>query len=54
MKFPPKAITIYSEEKVGFYCKNNPKCGKLANFRLDTISKINFKTLVVMLYSLQG
>ncbi len=48
MRFPPKAVTVYSGEKKGFDCKKNYGCGKSANFRLDNISKFNCRTLVVL------
>ena len=51
VRFLPKAITICSGEEEGFDCKNNHGCGILANFRLDNISKINCKTLVVLSYT---
>lgn len=41
MGFLPKDKTIYSKRKIRFDCKNNHKCGKLANFELDTINKIH-------------
>lgn len=51
MRFLPKAITVYSREKKIFNCKNNHKYGKLANFWLDNISKINCRTLIVLSYT---
>ncbi len=48
MKFMPKAVTVCSGEKEGFDCKNNHRCDKSANFRLDNLSKINCGTLVVL------
>ena len=48
VRFPPKAVTVYSGEKKGFDCKNNHGCGKSANFRLDNISKINYKMLIIL------
>lgn len=52
--FSPNAVTICFKAKAELDCKNNYKCGKLANFWLVTINKINFKMLVVMLYTLSG
>ena len=52
MIFLPKAITIYSRKKARFDYKNNYGYGKLANFQLNIISKINFKTLVIISYTL--
>ena len=52
MRFPPKVITVCFGKKVEFNHKSNHGYSKLANFRLDTISKINSKTLVIMLYTL--
>lgn len=51
IRFLPKVVTICFEKEIGFDCKNNNGRGKLANFRLDIISKINYKTLVVILYT---
>ncbi len=48
VRFPPKAVTVCSEEEKGFDCKNNHGWGKSANFRLDNISKFSCKTLVVL------
>ena len=50
MRFMPKAVTVYSKEEEGFDCKNNHRHGKLANFWLDNISKINYKILIVLSY----
>ena len=50
VRFLPKAVTICSREKKGFDCKNNHRCNKSANFRLDNISKINYRMLVVLSY----
>lgn len=47
-----KAISVYTYKKVGFDSKNNHGRYKSAIFRLDTISKANFKLLVVMSYIL--
>ena len=52
VKFLAKTITVCSGEEEGFDCKNNYKCGKSTNFRLDNISKINYKMLVVLSYIL--
>lgn len=49
MRFLPKVITIYFGKKIRFDYKNNSKYNKLANFQLDIINKINYKTLVVIL-----
>ena len=54
MRFLPKVIIICSRKKAGFDCKNYHKRGKLDNFWLDIISKINYKTLVVMSYTSLG
>lgn len=54
MKFLTKAITICSREEEKFDYKNNHKRGKSANFSLDNISKINYKTLVVLSYISSG
>ena len=40
IRFPPKAVTVYSGEKEQFDCKNNYRYGKLANFWLDNISNL--------------
>ena len=48
MRFPPKAIIVCSRKEKEFDCKKNHGCGKLANFWLDNISKINCKTLVIL------
>ena len=48
VRFPPKAVTVYSGKKVGFDCKNNYGPSKSANFRLDTISSINCRTSHVL------
>ena len=52
IKFLFKAIIIYFKEEKRFNCKINYRCNKLANFWLDYISKINYKMLVVLLYTL--
>ena len=52
--FLPKVVTVYFREKTGFDCKYNHRYGKLANFWLDIINKINFKTLVVISYTSSG
>lgn len=44
----PKAITVSIGKEIGFDCKNNHKRCKLAIFQLDTMSNINFRSLVVM------
>ena len=54
VRFPPKAVTVCSKEEEGFDCKNNHRRGKSANFRLDSISNINCRTLVVLSYTLSG
>ncbi len=54
MWFLLKVVTVYSGEKEEFDCKNNNGCGKAANFWLDNISKINYKTLVIVLYISSG
>ena len=50
MRFPPKALIVYSENKTEFDYMNNQRCNKLTNFWLDIISKMNFRMLIVMLY----
>lgn len=50
VRFLPKVVISCSKEEAEFDYKNNHGCGKLANFWIKIISKINFKTLVVMLY----
>lgn len=52
MLFSPKTIILYSREKAGFDSKNNHKCRKLTNFKLDVINKIDFRMLAVNLYLL--
>lgn len=49
---PPKAVSVCFREEKAFNYKNNHNCNKLANFRLDNMSKINCKMLVVLLYTL--
>ena len=51
VRFSPKAITICSGEEKEFDYKNNYECNKSANFRLDNISKINYRILVVLSYA---
>lgn len=51
LKLPLKVIIFYSREKIRFNCKPNLKKDKLANFWLDIINKINYKILVVILYT---
>ncbi len=51
MRFPPKAITVCYGEEDEFDCKNNHRCGKSVNFRLDNISTINYKKVVVLSYT---
>lgn len=48
----PKAITIYTNEKASFDYKNTQKRCKLAIFQLDIISKVNFRSLIVISYTL--
>ncbi len=52
--FTPKSITVYTGEEAGFDCKNNHGRCKSAIFWLDTISKVNFRSLVLMSYTLSG
>ena len=52
MRFPLKAVTTCFKEKTKSNCKKNHKCGKLANYWLDIMSKMNFRMLVVILYAL--
>ena len=52
VRFLSKAVTICSGEKEGFDCKNNHGRGKLANFWLDNINKMNCRMLVVLSYIL--
>lgn len=47
-----KAIIVYFRKKKEFGYKNNYGYNKSANFCLNNISKINYKTLIVMLYIL--
>ncbi len=54
MGFMSKAITVCTGEEAGFDCKNNHGRCKSAIFRLDTISKVNFRLLVVMSYTSSG
>ena len=51
VRFLLKAVTVYSREKEGFNYKNNHGHGKSANFRLDNISKMNCRILVVWSYT---
>lgn len=51
VRFPSKALTVCSREGKEFDCKNNHKCGKLAKFRLNNISKIHCGTLVILSYT---
>ncbi len=53
-RFPPKAITTCFRKKEGFDSKNNHRCGKSANFQIDNISKINYRMLVILLYTSLG
>ncbi len=48
VRFPPKAIIVWSREEEGFDYKNNYECSKSANFCLDNISKFNCRTLIVL------
>lgn len=50
MRFLLKVVTICFEEKEEFDYNKNHRHGKLANFRLDNISKIDYKMLVVLSY----
>lgn len=52
MKFLPKILSIYFGKRAKFDCKNNYGHNKLTNFSLDTISKMNFRILVIMSYIL--
>ena len=54
MRFLPKVVTVYFGEEERFDCKNNYGCSKLANFRLNNISKFNYRMLVVLSYILLG
>ena len=54
VRFLPKAIIIYSGKEEGFDCKNNHRCSKSANFRLDNISKIICRMQVVMSHTSSG
>lgn len=51
MRFLPKIVSVYSKEKEEFDCKNNYGYGKFYNFYVNNISKMNCKTLVVLLYT---
>ena len=48
MRFLSITVIVYFGEEKGFDCKNNYGCGKSANFRLDKISKINCRMLVIL------
>ena len=52
VKFPFKAVTVYSKEEEEFNYKNNHDYSKSTNSWLDNISKINYKILVVLSYRL--
>lgn len=54
VKFLPKVVTICFRKKSRFDCKNNHRRNKLAYFKLNIISKINYKMLVIMSYTLFG
>lgn len=54
IRFSPNTVTIYFKEKNRFDYKNNYRRGKLDNFWLDNISKINYITLVILSYTLLG
>lgn len=54
VRFPPKIVTIYSRGKKGFDCKNNYKRCKRPHLQLDNISKINYRMLVILLYTSFG
>ncbi len=54
VRFPPKAVIVYSKEEKGFDCKNNHKYGKSVNFWLDNISKISYRILIVLSYTSSG
>lgn len=48
VRFLPKVVTVCFRIEIGFDCKHNRRRSKLANFWLNIISKINYKTLVVI------
>ena len=48
VRFLSKVVTIWFREEEGFNCKNNHGRGKLANIRLDNISKANCRMIVVL------
>lgn len=50
MTFLLKIVTVFFTKKARFDYKNNYGYNKLANFRLDSINKINLTILVVILY----
>lgn len=50
----PKVIIVCTNNKAGFYCKNNYGHYKSAIFWLDTINKVNFRLLVIMSYTSLG
>lgn len=54
VKFLPKVLTLCFREEKRFNYKNNHGRNKSANFRLDNICKINYRTLVVFSYTYQG
>lgn len=51
VKLLPKVVIVYFREEARFDYKNNHGCGKLANFALNIMRKINCKMLLVMLYT---
>ena len=51
VRFLPKVVIVCSGEKKGFDYKNNHGYGKLTNFWLNNISKINCRMLVVLSYT---
>lgn len=54
VRFLPKVLNVFFIEKKRFDCKNHHKRGKLADFQLNNIRKINCRILVVILYVLLG
>lgn len=50
MTFLIKAVTVWFRKIAGFDYKNSHRFNKLTIFQLNTISKINFRILVVISY----
>lgn len=52
MSFMPKIKPICTSKKAEFNGKNNYMHYKLASFQLNSINKVNFRFLIIMLYTL--